>query len=598
MAQKKLTQAISQESAIIECDGPYKKMGLNDLPKTKPYGFEDNNVNEYDIDDPEKFSRIVTGLVAVIRPAVMADGSDGWLLGTLSIKGKYKELLVAGENLGQPSQIAELGNYLIVVHNIPKLGQLLKLMAADVAHRTPQIEVAANGWTADRRVFSTGKKLICGAGVDASYMSLNCASPSRMDSNCEMEEWWDNVGQPACLNRLPLAMMCSSLASPLLEWTTLGSSSINLFGTPGTGKTLCLGFAASIWGNGSDPSHASSESYIRSFNSTLAALEGILSECSPGPALLDEVTVAKLMDFGTMTYTLASGGGKNRSTSSGKLAAPRKWLLNTIMTSEKSIKSLMAEKGEAISKGQADRVADIPVPVEGLFTEFGDFGDFDSFASHMKEATGAFFGVAGEVFMKFCADDPDRVQEYIDSLDDLTTRLTPPGCGGGALRIVKKFALSELAGYMAVDAGILKVQVDEQVDAIHDAHQFAVDLWWRAREVDLFVIAEFIDRNAAYVMVGKPTTDCPKVRIFEHEGKYFIHEDVFDAEFAEGLRLLNRLLNLGVAVKKPGSGRFVHYPCYTNRAFKFYAFDADKIRPHLREALQKPHASTLEAEFE
>ena len=125
--------------------------------------------------------------------------------------------------------------------------------------------------------------------------------------------------------RLALA---ASVASVLLKWTGSQPFIVHLWSAEsGTGKTVALMLAASVW---ADPDVGR---YIKSMNATKVANEQMASFCNNLPLILDELqTIQKRSDFDDVIYMLCEGTGKARGAKDGGLRKQTKWL-NTIITS-------------------------------------------------------------------------------------------------------------------------------------------------------------------------------------------------------------------------------------------------------------------------
>ena len=132
------------------------------------------------------------------------------------------------------------------------------------------------------------------------------------------------VGDEYIPTRIVLA---ASVASVLLKWTSQQPFIVHLWSSQsGTGKTIALMLAASVW---ADPELGR---YMRSMNATKVANEQLAGFCNNLPLILDELqTVQKNTDFDDIIYMLCEGTGKARGSREGGLREQSKWL-NTIIT--------------------------------------------------------------------------------------------------------------------------------------------------------------------------------------------------------------------------------------------------------------------------
>ena len=136
-------------------------------------------------------------------------------------------------------------------------------------------------------------------------------------------------------------ILASAFASVLVPITESLSFFVHLWGSEsGTGKTVALMFAASVWAN------PEAGKYIHTFNGTAVSLELSAGFVNNLPLILDEFQMLKnKKDFESVVYMLAEGIGRGRGAKSGGLQKAQTWR-NCILTSgEMPITNFMTGAG-------------------------------------------------------------------------------------------------------------------------------------------------------------------------------------------------------------------------------------------------------------
>lgn len=170
--------------------------------------------------------------------------------------------------------------------------------------------------------------------------------------NGSYENWLELVKEVRSSGRIePLIYLAASFGSVLLALLNVTPFMVNMYGTSGTGKTVSLKLAASVW--------AEPESYIVESTSTLNSLEQQLNVVNNLPFMVDDLS--KVRDRGDndklsdMIYNLCAGHGKGRLSKDIKQRDPATWD-NIILTNmERPLAS------DSMQGGAINRVIDISV---------------------------------------------------------------------------------------------------------------------------------------------------------------------------------------------------------------------------------------------
>lgn len=161
---------------------------------------------------------------------------------------------------------------------------------------------------------------------EASYRTLFNAVTTAGDR----DTWLSMMRKLRADNIAARILIAASFASPLVE--PLGSLPffVHLWGSEsGTGKTVALMAAASVWG---DPAIGR---YVQTFHSTTVGHERLAAFLNSLPVIIDELQLAGVDSKGEKmfnVYRLAEGVGKSRGNRQGGFDRTPTWA-NTILTS-------------------------------------------------------------------------------------------------------------------------------------------------------------------------------------------------------------------------------------------------------------------------
>lgn len=230
--------------------------------------------------------------------------------------------------------------------------------------------------------------------------------------SCGSFEAWketaDQIRRSDCTaTRLILA---ASVASVILQWTCNQPFIVHMWSSEsGTGKTIALMLAASVW---ADPSGGR---YVKSLNSTKVAFEQMASFCNNLPLCLDELqTIQKGTDFDDVVYMLCEGTGKARATRDLGIRDQTHWL-NTIITNGEQPITVDSRAG-AVNRVISLETSGFVIP--------GGKHNLPAVAESLREN----YGFAGEMIVKALNDDPDlakeissQYQKYVSALIETAT---------------------------------------------------------------------------------------------------------------------------------------------------------------------------------
>lgn len=177
-------------------------------------------------------------------------------------------------------------------------------------------------------------------------------------------------------------MLAASFASPILSLVGSLPFFVHLWGVDsGTGKTVALMLAASVWGN------PALGSYIQTFNATQVGQEKTAAFLNHLPYCMDELQLTKDSRGKTNfdVYQLAQGVGRTRAKRNGGVELTPTWSCCFLTTGESPL------TGASSGAGAVNRVIDIECSANSKVIEDGQ-----RISGILKRN----YGFAGEIFVE------------------------------------------------------------------------------------------------------------------------------------------------------------------------------------------------------
>lgn len=332
------------------------------------------------------------------------------------------------------------------------------------------------GWTDSGRAFVLPNRTLDGPSSkdkERVVYQPDRHSPSRhsVRTSGTLEGWKADVAAPCVGNPILEFWLSASFAAPLLHPLQLEGGGFQLFGPTSKGKTTAEQVAASVWGDGSDPAEGRGSAYVRKWNLTKNATEGLAEAFSDLPLCLDEVGEADAREFGRIIYQLAGGQGKGRMQADATLKPPKVWRTLLLSTGELPAADVIQSEGRRLKGGQVVRLVDIPAtdPLSGngIIEHLHGSESPAHFVDALKRACAEHYGHAGPAFIEALLKEglPVVRAELKAALHELMNKLTPKGASSELQRIIKRVALVGLAGTLASDLSILPWPKNEAVHA-------------------------------------------------------------------------------------------------------------------------------------
>lgn len=194
--------------------------------------------------------------------------------------------------------------------------------------------------------------------------------------------WLDLAREIRASGRLePLVSLAASFGSVLLKPLRFLPFIVNLYGTTGSGKTVTMMLASSVWANPSEGG------YISESNSTVNALEMKLDVLNHLPLMVDDLSKLRSDDKGglmNLIYGLCSGRGKSRLSRNGEIRYTPTWCDSIITNMERPLSD------DTMRGGAMNRILDFEV----------DPGDIYQDGNRVVNILSENYGIAGQLFVK------------------------------------------------------------------------------------------------------------------------------------------------------------------------------------------------------
>lgn len=278
---------------------------------------------------------------------------------------------------------------------------------------------------------------------DASFRHLY----QTVQSSGSQTEWFKTALECRKQSVTARIMLAASFASPLISLVGSLPFFVHLWGVDsGTGKTVALMLAASVWGN------PALGSYVQTFNGTQVGQERTAAFLNHLPVCLDELQLTKDSKGKTSfdVYQLAQGVGRSRGKKSGGVEITPTWSCCFLTTGETPLTSISA------GAGAVNRVIDIECNAGSVVLTDGQ-----RISSLLKRN----YGFAGPMFVEkiYRADSTQEIIQdmYQDNFREL--------CAGDS---TEKQAMAAAAIITADQLATLWIFQDDNALTVKDVQEF------------------------------------------------------------------------------------------------------------------------------
>ena len=320
----------------------------------------------------------VAGYYPVIITKVLTDRNTGdeKLELTWKKNGSVKRLTAPRNVISSANKIVDLSRYGFPV-TTETAKNLIKYLSDFEALNMIETLVCSSkfGWADGEFLPYTDEVLFdCTNGVKALTESVH--------EEGSFETWLDIARQIRASGRKePLVYLAASFGSVLVHPLKILPFIVNMYGTTGSGKTVTLMLASSVWANPSEGG------YISESNSTINALEMKLDTLNHLPLMIDDLSKLRSDDRNqlmNLIYGLCSGRGKGRMGRNGELKYAPTWSDTIITNMERPLAD------DNMRGGAMNRILDFEI----------EPGDIYKDGNHVVTVLSDNYGHAGHVFVK------------------------------------------------------------------------------------------------------------------------------------------------------------------------------------------------------
>lgn len=259
------------------------------------------------------------------------------------------------------------------------------------------------GWQDDdtfvfaSRVYSAGRKPVAVPLIELQNIVASTKPKGTLEN-------WRKVIDMMVRRRMwdQLAVVMAGAASPLMKFTGLFGMTVHVASSEsGTGKSLSLDTAASIWGH---PQH-----YRTGAGTSPVAMQQRLGHLRSLPMITDEITTNNRKDFEwfpAFLFSMSEGRGKERmesGTNKERLNLST-WASFSLMSSNKPAIDYMTGERKHSSEGELRRFIEFAMDVK-LEWSHDEIEIIKSLADN--------YGVAGEVLAQFFVDNIHLLRELV-----------------------------------------------------------------------------------------------------------------------------------------------------------------------------------------
>lgn len=315
-------------------------------------------------------------------------------------KGKvWRSIVTEKSTIASSSQILQLAAYGVMVNaENAKLLSTYLLDMEELNYETIQElhSVSRLGWVLDKGFSPFVDNLIFDG--ESSFKQIF----SSVRSFGSKEKWIDAMKKLRAEKTVGRLFLAASFASVLVDPCGLLPFFVHAFGGQGTGKTVSLMIAASVWAN------PKMGEYVMTFNSTDVGQEMIAGFLNSLPFCMDELQIqaaSGVRDFDKMIYKLTEGIGRIRGAKNGGVRKIATWKNCMLTTGEYPIINPNSMGGATVRAIEVE--CDKPV-----------YSDLVGLVAILNEN----YGWAGKEFVKWLQD-PDNMADVVFLQKDLYRQL-------------------------------------------------------------------------------------------------------------------------------------------------------------------------------
>lgn len=259
-----------------------------------------------------------------------------------AVRAVWKEMITPRETLASAQRIISLARNGIAVtsENAKEVVRYLsEIENLNYSSLETQMSCSHMGWMPDGQFAPYTDQLVFG-GESEEFARLYGGFRPEGDEG----KWLEIAKKVRSGKSVPARIaLAASFAAPLVQKLGALSFFVHFWGLQGSGKTVALLLAASVWGN------PQIGGYIKSFSGTKVSQELFAAFCGNLPVFLDELQViSDRKSFDDIIYSLCEGVSKGRGAKDGGLQTSRRWATVFLTTGEMPIVQSNSGGGAAV----------------------------------------------------------------------------------------------------------------------------------------------------------------------------------------------------------------------------------------------------------
>lgn len=355
---------------------------------------------------------------------------------------------------GVIEELADAGMSLMISGRKSREALLLLFRMLKAQRHIPTVPRA--GWVQDRGGNLAG--FMCPTGE---YVPTATGAPYRLATGSTvsdpapmgtLEGWkgaadaaFANIGD-AAPNFFWVLSVAGGFVGPLMALADVDGCGFNLSGESSKGKSLALTLAASVWATPRDK-----KGVFFGMSGTTNSIELVAARTSEAVYAMDEIgRMQNPETLGATLFNLASGSGRSRMRGrdvAAGLAEEADFRVFVIASNERSLRTVITGAGGDYKTGLSARFPDIDVTSGARVS---------AETIQRIEAVKAHFGHAGPAFVRWLiAEGWHRNGAELRKKIDAAAKVLAGDVNPAQVRAARVFALVQIAGELAVDAGLL-----------------------------------------------------------------------------------------------------------------------------------------------
>lgn len=260
-------------------------------------------------------------------------------------------------------------------------------------------------------------------------------------------------------NPAMVLMTSAALTAPFLRDLGRGGGGFNIYGEPGTGKTLALRTGVATTACSGLPVAGGN---IHSWRATDNGIEGAAASQNDSVFARDELHLGSPKAVDSTIYMLGDGEGKQTLTRDRKVRKTFKFRNMVLSSGELTTQQHIESARIPYRAGAQARMCDVPVkPLDegGAFVNLHGFRDGDAFAKYLEGVLNENYGWHAEALTQYYLDNKEvvlpKLKAHSDEIHRELTEAKGISSTDDASRATYRFADVAAVGELAIEAGIL-----------------------------------------------------------------------------------------------------------------------------------------------